>query len=167
MKLFLEEGAGSVTVEKIAEAADLARATVYNHFRGLEGVVTELAGPVLDSGIEALKNINGKGSPLTIGDILSALYLLWKNNREPFLLVCMNMFPLRDSLERKHGEFVSLFISLLQGVKEAGRFRIPDPTATARLVFLTFPHVLKAVAATADPESLFISCMRGMVVSEA
>ena len=94
MNLFFEQGVGSVTVEKIADRADLARATVYNHFHGLDGLITELAGPVLDSSLAAFKGMLEDGGTPPVRDILSVLFSLWTENHDTFFIMCMSDLPL-------------------------------------------------------------------------
>ncbi|MBN2051728.1 MAG: TetR/AcrR family transcriptional regulator [Spirochaetales bacterium] len=141
--------------------------TVYNHFHGLDGLITELAGPVLDSSLAAFKVMLEEGGTPHIRDILSVLFSLWTENHDTFFIMCMNDLPLTGSLEDKHREFVSLFITVLHRSKERVRFRIMDEDKVARLIFLTFPHILKAAVGSSDPEGLFISSMTGLLLKES
>lgn len=45
-RLFLERGLEATTVEQIAEAADIAQATFFNHFPSKQAVLREMASEV-------------------------------------------------------------------------------------------------------------------------
>jgi AcrR family transcriptional regulator len=45
-QLFLERGVAATTVEQIAEAADIAETTFFNHFQSKNAVLSEMAGEV-------------------------------------------------------------------------------------------------------------------------
>lgn len=166
LRLYLEEGAEAVTVERLASEAELSRATVYNHFQGLEGVVDELVLPALEMSISTFKQLANSRNKITFDHILTLLLHLWKENRDSFLAACMNIIPLHGELERLHEEFVVLFRDVLSKVDEAGRFRIPDIPNTAYLVFRTFPEVLRAVGNIDNSEDIFRACMRGLVLTD-
>jgi AcrR family transcriptional regulator len=48
-QLFLERGYEATTVEQIAEAADIAQATFFNHFQSKQAVLHEMTGEVFDA----------------------------------------------------------------------------------------------------------------------
>jgi AcrR family transcriptional regulator len=47
-QLFLEQGFGATTVERIAAVADIAPATFFNHFQSKDAVLREMAGEVFE-----------------------------------------------------------------------------------------------------------------------
>lgn len=49
--LFIARGAGSVSMDEVAEAADVARRTLFNHFSGKDELLYEVAAPVLEQAV--------------------------------------------------------------------------------------------------------------------
>lgn len=49
--LFIARGAGSVSMDEVAEAADVARRTLFNHFSGKDKLLYEVAAPVLEQAV--------------------------------------------------------------------------------------------------------------------
>lgn len=154
-----------MTVDQLAAKADLSRATVYNHFHGLEGVVAELVLPALDNSIAAFKILKNRPGFIAFDDILSVLIDLWKDNRESFLAACMNVLPLEGEVKKRHDEFIYLFESVLGSVRESAVFRIPDVSKTASLIFRTFPEVFRITGGMDDSDQIFRSCMRALVLN--
>lgn len=60
-RLFEEKGIGNVTIEEIAEAADVSRSTFFSHFATVEALLTEIAGVAIEDILREKKESGKKG----------------------------------------------------------------------------------------------------------
>lgn len=104
LRLFRERGVKKVSVQEIAAAADLAPATIYNHFGTKEALVRETLAYFLNSMMERYQDIMEAKVPFDVKaeQLLRAGAELYHRDRGEFLRLMMSEDP---ELQRIAEEF--------------------------------------------------------------
>lgn len=131
--LLLEHGAGGLTSEDLAERADVARRTLFNHFASLEEVVVTCLETELEAAITTLESAAPRStatgaleelrSSFSGDDVLSALVRITRMSRGPgseerqgrLQQQAMRRLaaPVARQLRERHGELSALDAALL------------------------------------------------------
>ena len=95
LKLFAENSVGSVTLEEIAEKANIARGTLYNHFSNKDDLLFSIVQPVAEESSALLDELIRSRQKISLDDILLSYLKMWKkyrnflrlnNKLEPYLI---------------------------------------------------------------------------------
>ena len=107
-RLFFDEGFQSVTVEKIAREAELAKGSIYLHFRGKEEIYTQILLQDIDAFYQQITSLvsertSSESRLVRLAHIYAALFL---RDRELFrILMNFQLYPdrlnLPDDLHRR------------------------------------------------------------------
>jgi len=155
--LFIERGARSVSMDEVAERADMARRTLFNHFESKDALLYAVAAPVLEDAIAlALERLALDRVALDeILDLCFALYVRYGRRLE-----LLYAFEFGDSpaLADLHRRYMGVFRQLVQ--KAAGD---SDARTVGKLVYRVFVPLLRALDGDADIERRFFQGMKGLV----
>lgn len=131
-QLFAERGVAGTTVEDIAEAADVARGTVFNHFPYKEALAVEMAAQGIENNAHHAHALLESGTPaLTVLRVVahSVLELAAKYG-EPAFVAAHELFHPDKERARWAGERMPLphlFEAILIQGREEGAIRIDLP----------------------------------------
>lgn len=115
--LFEKEGIANVTIEKIAEGADVSRSTFFSHFESLEDLLSQIANEEINDIIKAADN-NGSTD-------ISAVFKQLTEDTYPYPLLTSELF-VRSILSSKESS-ISKMLSLITGeIEKDGYSALPD-----------------------------------------
>lgn len=144
-RLFVERGFDQVTVDQIAEAADVARMTVFNHFSRKEDIFFDLDEEAREDLLAALQKKDARTSPIEALRLFARWaiaeqrpYLrFFEGESERFIDTVRSSEALKARARAIRDEFTDMLTIAL--AKAANR-RQPDPTAhlLASLVVATW-----------------------------
>lgn len=146
----------------MADAADVARRTLYYHFNNKETLILEIAGPIFNDGLVYLEEISRKESP-AIDDITGLCLFLWNKYRLSLNLLYTidfeNFHSLRDLHKRYLDKYIEVFnrLSDIPGDLEDHKLNI------ASILFRSFVPILTKIDNMDNPERRFRNCIRGMI----
>jgi AcrR family transcriptional regulator len=138
-RLFVERGFDQVTVDEIAEAADVARMTVFNHFSRKEDMFFDLDEEGREDLLAALQNRDAETSPIEALRLFAHQAIaeqrpyvrFFEGGSERFMETIRASEALKARARAIRDELTDLLAIAL--AKAAGRYRArrqPDPAAT-------------------------------------
>ncbi|HEY3359663.1 MAG TPA: helix-turn-helix domain-containing protein [Polyangia bacterium] len=164
---FAAAGIAGVRLDEIADAADVARGTLYNYFPTKDALVTAILRPVLEHAAAGVAGLAQLG-PRRGVEALLALYLeLWR--RYPAELRCtarMEEQPLEE-LAPLHLAFLRGAIAVLERAARARLLRTGDAVLTARTLARVAVPLLELYEGEQPHTGLFLTAMRGLLLVES
>lgn len=166
--LIREEGFSSFSLEKIADTANISRATLFNHIHGRDELISEALAPFFTECIELLESLSPGAKADPLGAIDQACRYLWQEHRGLFgRESCMDVFARIPALQSLHEKIISLFTGLFNALPRTLEMRFTHPHEAARLVFRTFIPILDSLADSDDIAAGFKACIIGLIVRDS
>jgi len=179
-RLFFSEGFQAVTVEKIAREAELAKGSIYLHFRGKEEIYTQILLDNIDAFYQQIAFLESKKDSAAVRlRCFTGIYLdLFLRNPELFrIMVNFQLYPdrltlseelnqrLRQSMKRNIGVIERIFE---QGIA-AGEFISGDSPSLCRKAFWGLlngivSHYLFALPAEKGGDLIRTTLNRGLTI---
>ncbi len=155
--LFIEHGARAVSMDDVAERADMARRTLFNHFETKDALLYAVAAPVLEDAI-ALAGERLAHAQSSLDEILELCFALYA--RFGRRLELLYAFELEDSpaLADLHRTYMGVFRQLVQ--KAAGE---KDARIVGKLVYRVFVPLLRSLDGETDIQRKFHHGMKGLL----
>jgi len=157
-------GLESLSFDKVAETADVSRATLFNHMHTREELLVELLLPVFDDCIAALEGFLGGSSGTGMGSVEDACVYMWKRHKG---VICRpgngRSIASVPILKKRHERLVSLFIGLFDSLPKEVELRLSSSRDTALLVFRTFVPILDSLSGEEDRIGVFRECLSGLI----
>jgi AcrR family transcriptional regulator len=156
-QLFIERGARSVSMDEIAERADMARRTLFNHFSTKDALLYAVAAPILEDAIALAEDRLGLDG-VVLDVMLDLCFVLYK--RHGRRLELLFAFELEDSptLATLHRRYLGVFKQLIQKISGETDSRI-----VGKLVYRMFVPLLRSLEGEDDIERRFHQGMRGLI----
>lgn len=109
----------TISLEEIASAAEVTRATLYNHFSSKEELLKEMVLPALRSITEDLKERNSKGEG-SFSNVTEPLYALYSSYRLTLELVSCRTLYGNEEVTAAHRDFLGEFrkAAAMAGIEE-------------------------------------------------
>ena len=162
--LIREEGFTSFSLEKIADTANISRATLFNHIHGRDELIAEALVPFFDECVALLESLLPVAKDDPLDAIGQACRYLWQEHRGLFgRESCMNTIDQIPALHVLHDKIMSLFTSLFETLPRVLDIRFAHPHEAAPLVFRTFIPILDSLADSDDIAAGFRSCLVGLI----
>lgn len=166
-RLVETNGADALSLDSIADSADIARATLFNHFHSREDLLIEVLSPAFDDCIAMLESLHAEEGGISVESVVKACRFMWTRHRgaicRPGCERSITQIPL---LGERHRALVALFTDLFHNLAKTTRFRLSRPEDTALLVFKTFIPILDAAASEDDPSRVFRDCLAGLILED-
>ncbi len=163
---FAEVGPERVRLDEIAEAADVARGTLYSHFPSKEVLVQELMRPVFEDALAELPRAErARTARERITGLLEVYLVLWKRHADA-LRLSQRMIESGDHTGTAglHVEFVMRAVALFAGAARANILRTPSPELAGRTLARVAIPLLELYAPQPDGDALFVQAMQGLLV---
>lgn len=164
-RLFSSLGIEATRFEDIANAADVARGTLYSFFKNKESLIDELILNIqqkLIAGIESIKTIE----PSSRMDALFNIYLdLWESNPDALLILDQT----RQKLKLKHKEYASLLKTKMEEIFSSmeNHLRSRDSKLSMELFSSTSVRSLKIFSVKKDYRDMFKEHFKALLLSPA
>ncbi|PKL39919.1 MAG: hypothetical protein CVV44_06770 [Spirochaetae bacterium HGW-Spirochaetae-1] len=162
--LFADRGIDNVSLEEIAEKADVARATLYNHFANKQELLQKIMKPIFDEGNAYIQEVLSVNTSIRIDKILLMCVALWKNYRNPLRLAYRIKHEQMGPVMEEYNTFITNFMYLFEKSREKRLFRFKSPQLTAFVVYKTFVPLLESIESVPGYENLFIESFKGFLL---
>jgi AcrR family transcriptional regulator len=163
---FAEAGPDTVRLDDIAEAADVARGTLYSHFRTKDDLLYAIVEPVLRHAARRTLSLARLGARNGI-DRLIELYLeLWHAFPDALRIAYKAQdMPLGD-LGVLHRRFLGGVLRVFEKAERAGILRSGDPLLAGHVMRQVAVPLLELYARHADGDRLFVDGLRGLLLKD-
>lgn len=160
--LFAKAGLDGVRFEDIANAADIARGTLYSFFRDKESLLEELGSEVSGRLLQGIERIKQTEPVARIEEIFHLYCDLWEKMPERMLL-------LQKFLEQNKLQGKEQYQSFKQRLQEAfasarDRLRSKDPALSAELFSQTSVPSLETLSRYQNYRQLFVDHFRAFLL---
>jgi AcrR family transcriptional regulator len=166
-RCFADSGPDAVRLDDVAQAADVARGTLYSHFRTKDDLLYAIVEPVLRLSVRKTAALGRLDAREGVENLLQLYLELWHTHPDALRIA----YKARDL---PLGDFASLHRSFLRGVlrvferaNEAGILRSGDPVLAGHVMRQVGVPLLELYARHPDGDRLFVEGLRGLLLTEA
>ena len=162
---FADAGPGAVRLDEIAESADVARGTLYSHFRTKDDLLCAIVEPVLRAAIRRTRAL-GRTTAEDGVERLLRLYLdLWHAYPDALRIAYKAQdMPIGD-LGRLHRAFTAGVLRVFGRAREAGILRSGDPRLAGQVMRQVAVPLLELYGGHADGDRLFVEGLRALLLT--
>lgn len=165
-KRFAEHGLGDVRLDEIADAADVARGTLYSHFRTKEELLTAMLTPVMTDAAEGIRRVQQLPGRRALDALLDLYNQLWRDHADALRVSQQAMREPLGGLSALHGEFVGGVLKVFDKLRSRGLLRTGDPAMSGRVLAVIAVPLLERFASHPDPARLFSESVRGLLIGD-
>lgn len=160
--LFKEKGLSAVSLEEIADAVDISRGTIYNHFHSKDSLIKSLLEPFMVHHASFMTHFNNQ-KDRSLENVLRLCIKLWENHKNIFQLLENNDLNRWPEIKEKHVQMVSDFDALFVGL-DLSKLKFQDPKQVAAIVLRLFQPLLGSLEGLSNRDELFVDCMKDLLV---
>jgi AcrR family transcriptional regulator len=160
---FAEAGPGAVRMDQVAEAADVARGTLYSHFPTKDDLLCAIVEPVLELAARRAAALARLGAREGVEGLL-ALYLeLWQTYPDALRIAYKAHDIPIGNVTALHRRFLRGVMHVLERASESGLLRANDPALAGHVLRRVAVPLLELYAGHAGWEALFVDSVKGLL----
>jgi AcrR family transcriptional regulator len=164
---FAAAGPHAVRMDQVAEAADVARGTLYSHFPTKDELLCAIVEPVLELSATRTEGLARLGAREGIEGLL-ALYLeLWRSNPDPLRIAYKAQDKPVGGMGALHARFLKGVMQGFERANRAGLLRAGDPALAGHVLRQVAVPVLELYAGRPGWERLFLDSLKGLLMTDA
>jgi AcrR family transcriptional regulator len=161
---FAAEGFARVHLDAIAEAADVARGTLYNYFPTKDALVHAVLEPTLACAAAGVRGLARRG-PRRGVDALLALYRdLWRRFRSELRCTDRMQDQPLGALAPLHGAFLAGVLAVFERAARAGILRAGDAALAAHTLARVAVPLLELYEGDRPHPGIFDASVRGLLL---
>lgn len=163
---FAETGPDGVRLDEVAEAADVARGTLYSHFRTKHDLLFAIVEPVLSQAARKTAPLTRLPARHGVNGLL-ALYLdLWRTYPDALRIAYKAQDIPIGELRTLHGRFLKGVMRVFERASRAGVLRADDAALAGHVLRQVAVPLLELYARHADGERIFVESLRGLLLRD-
>ncbi|MBN2192198.1 MAG: TetR/AcrR family transcriptional regulator [Polyangiaceae bacterium] len=157
-------GLDRVRLEAIADAADIARGTLYSHFPTKEALVGAIVRPALEHAVAALSAIDRGRGVASVDAVLGVWVELWCGHRDALrVMQHARAMPLGE-LSPLHGALMEHILPVFAGAAARGALRGDDPARAALMLARLAMPLLELCGEGPKAAARFKDAMHGLLL---
>lgn len=160
--LFIRKRSSNVSLDEVADAADVARRTLYYHFNNKETLILEITEPIFTDGINFLDKVSLK-EEIVLSDITDLCIFLWKRYGLSLNLLYNIDFEDFHTLKEMHRKYLSKYLETFNRITDLSRELEPFQMDIASLIFRCFVPILSKIDKMENMENRFRNSIYGML----
>jgi TetR/AcrR family transcriptional regulator, cholesterol catabolism regulator len=165
-RLFAQAGPDAVRMDAVAEAADVARGTLYSHFRTKEDLLCAIVEPVLRLAVHKTSALGRKDARAGIDQLLQLYLELWVTHPDALRMAYKAQdMPLGES-GTLHKGFLRGVMRVFESAQRAGILRSGDPVLAGHVMRQIAVPLLELYSRHADGRRLFVEGLRGLLLKD-
>jgi AcrR family transcriptional regulator len=163
--LAMERDFQLVSLEDVADRADVARGTIYNLYSRKENLLVEIVSPLMRGMADAMDALVRKGA-VPLDGVTGLLADAWSRDRGGLGLMLRIRGDAMGALRQDHERLVAACVAAFDALQEGARLRTARPRDAAYLLFRVAVPALEAL----DPgggagRAAFVKAMRGLLLA--
>ena len=163
-RLFWMAGFDAVNFEDIADAADVARGTLYSFFQNKDALIDSMLKSLYQRALQGMERIKTSDPVKSIEELLNLYCDLWEADPGG-LRVANDIHAIpSSSSEKLYNEFVRKVEELFRGAERRGLLRSGDPVVSTRLFSKTTFPSLEVFSGEKDYRTLFIDHIKHLLL---
>jgi len=163
---FAEAGPDAVRLDAIAEAADVARGTLYSHFRTKDDLLCAIVEPVLRLAVRKTAALGRLDARTGIDQMLRLYLELWHAYPDALRIAYKAQdMPLGD-LGTLHRNFLKGVLRVFDRANQAGILRSGSPLLAGHVLRQVAVPLLELYASHPDGDGLFVEGLRALLLTE-
>jgi AcrR family transcriptional regulator len=163
---FAEAGPDAVRLDDIADGADIARGTLYSHFRTKDDLLCAIVEPVLQMAVRETRALGRANARDDVARLLRLYLDLWHAYPDALRIAYKAQdMPIGD-LGALHRGFLSGVLRVFARAQAAGILRSGDPLLAGHVMRQVAVPLLELYARHADGDRLFVEGLRGLLLTE-
>jgi AcrR family transcriptional regulator len=162
---FADAGPDAVRLDEIADGADVARGTLYSHFRTKDALLCAIVEPVLRAAVGKTRAL-GRATARDGVERLLRLYLdLWHAYPDALRIAYRaQVMPIGD-LGRLHRAFTAGVLRVFDRARQAGILRSGDPRLAGHVMRQVAVPLLELYGGHPDGDRLFVEGLRALLLT--
>ena len=162
--LMTEKGSLAVTLDEIAKEADVARKTLYNHFKNKQAIIEELIIPVCQHAKDYLGEMEHK-SEVTLHDLWDYLIELWENESLSASLFHVIHVSDYEDFEKSKSGFLYVFSSILRMIPRFSKCKEDEIQLISLLIYNGYMPIIHTFVDEENFKERFYKAMDGLILS--
>jgi AcrR family transcriptional regulator len=163
---FAEAGPDAVRLDEIAEGADVARGTLYSHFRTKDDLLCAIVEPVLRLSVRKIGALRRLDARQGIDRLLHLYLELWHSYPDALRMAYRAQDMPLGELGKLHRSFLEGVLRVFERARRAEILRSGDPLLAGHVMRQVAVPLLELYARHADGDRLFVEGLRGLLLTE-
>lgn len=164
---FADEGPDAVRLDEIAAEADIARGTLYSHFRTKDDLLCAIVEPVLQTAVKKIAPLGRLDARDGLDGLLQLYLELWHAYPDALRMAYKAQDMPLGGLGTLHRSFLKGVLRVFENATRAGLLRSGDPMLAGHAMRQIAVPLLELYARHADGDRLFVEGLRGLLLTEA
>jgi AcrR family transcriptional regulator len=163
---FAAAGPDAVTLNQVADAADVARGTLYSHFQTKDALLCAIVEPVLRLAIRKTSALGRLDARNGIDQLLGLYLDLWRDHPDALRIAYRAQdIPVGD-LGTLHRAFLTAVLRVFKKADHAGILRSGDPVLAGHVMRQVAVPLLELYGRHPGGNRLFVEGLRGLLLRE-
>ena len=164
---FAAAGIDAVSLDQIAEEADVARGTLYSHFESKGELVSAVVEPVLRMAVDEISAVSRLDSRDGLERLLRIYLALWRRNAAALRIADKAQDAPVGNVGTLHRSFLRGVLRVFEQAHQAGILRCQSPELAGHIVRRVAVPLLELYAEHPDGERLFVESVKGLLLRDS
>jgi AcrR family transcriptional regulator len=161
---FAVQGPSGVRLDEIAEAADVARGTLYSHFPTKDALLCAIVEPVLEVAAARTAALARRSTREAVDGLLFTYLELWREYPDALRIAYRAQDIPIGELGALHGRFLKGVMRVFERANRAGLLRAGDAVLAGHILRQIAVPLLELCARHPKGEELFLESLRGLLI---
>jgi AcrR family transcriptional regulator len=162
---FADAGPDAVRLDDIADAADVARGTLYSHFRTKDDLLYAIVEPVLRTAVRKTRALGRAGARDGVDHLLRLYLELWHAYPDALRIAYKAQdIPIGD-LGALHRGFLAGVLRVFERARRAGILRSGDPLLAGHVMRRIAVPLLELYGRHPEGDRLFVDGLRALLLT--
>jgi TetR/AcrR family transcriptional regulator len=165
---FAAAGPDAVRLDEVAETADVARGTLYSHFRTKDELLSAIVRPVLERAVRQASGLARLDARRGVEGLLGVYLDLWRDYPDALRIAYKAQdLPIGADVLALHRRFLKGVMRVFDRAARAGVLRSGDAVLAAHVLRQVAVPLLELYAESPRWDALFVESVEGLLLKPA